>query len=121
MPLVILGIIVVVGACLMIYYQIGPTLKARAGNAGAASSRSSSRDSFGGYIHVEVVPELPEDAEPDDIVIPPKAGISDEAGEEEKPFEKSNDGKVLYVFNGGKTELRPLNENPDYPDDDNVG
>jgi hypothetical protein len=134
MPLVILGIIVVVGACLMIYYQIGPTLKGRTRNAGGTvSSRSSSRDAFGGYIHVDVFPEFVSHADSDldiDLDLDSDADL-------EKPFDKNEDGKVLYIFNGGKTELRPLDEaadtpkppgedgvskeNPNYPDDDNVG
>jgi hypothetical protein len=105
MPLVILGIIVVVGACLMIYYQIGPSLKSRAGRAGSISvKRSSSRDAFGGYIHVEVVPELDADT---DLNLD---SDSDSDGGGAKPYNKSGDGKVLYVFNGGKTEIRPLDE-----------
>jgi hypothetical protein len=99
MPLVILGIIVVVGACLMIYYQIGPTLRERA------------RKAEKGYIHVEVVPKLPDEG--DD---------ARDARDEEKPYDKSGDGKVLYVFNGGKTEIRPLGkDSKDDPTDSDGG
>jgi hypothetical protein len=113
MPLVVLGIIVVVGAGLMIYYQIGPTLKNRVRNGGGAPvsrSRTSSspRDSFGGYLHMEGGSDSDSDFDAD----------SDSGYGEEKPYEKSKDGKVLYVFNGGKTEIRPLGEKPDAGRDD---
>ncbi|GHU63853.1 hypothetical protein AGMMS49983_08280 [Clostridia bacterium] len=129
MPLVILGIIVAVGAILMIYYQIGPTIRNRSRNTGSASSSRSGpgsgiRDSFGGYIHLE--------SDSDFAVVSEE---EEDAPASEKSYDKNSTGKVLYVFNGGKTEIRPLaevdkqedeqnsdqDEDPNHSDDGGVG
>lgn len=105
MPLVILGIIVVVGACLMIYYQVGPSLRNRVRTPRDASypSQSGEKNTFGGYIDLE---------QDTDYEVGPK-----EDGEG-KSYGKSEDGKVLYIFNAGKTELRPLDEDKDEVEDE---
>ena len=97
MPLIILGIIAVVGAGLMIYYQVGPTLKNRVRTPRDASypSRSGEQNTFGGYI------DLKQDTDFEVVSKDGDEGIS---------YGKSQDGKVLYIFNAGKTELRSLNE-----------
>ena len=103
MPLIILGIIVVVGAGLMIYYQIGPTVRTRIKTqSGSTSSpvKSDSESSFGGFIDLEPDVDFEDEAIEDD----------DDDDGERKSYGKSSDGKVLYIFDAGKTELRPLNE-----------
>ena len=101
MPLVILGIIVVVGASLMIYYQIGPTLSNRVRTPrNTSSSKSNKNEPFGGYI--DLAPDLDLLVESDDE--------NDIGNDEGKSYGKSEDGKVLYIFDAGKTEIRPLEE-----------
>jgi hypothetical protein len=130
----------------MIYYQIGPTRKGRTRNTGGAvSSSAGSREAFGGYLHADIFPEFVGAAAPDREPDRDLDSDSDLDLDSEKPLDNSEDGKVLYIFNGGKTELRPLDEaagtpqspredggakenpnygakgNPNYPDDDDVG
>jgi hypothetical protein len=102
----ILGIIVLIGACLMIYYQIGPSLRVRGRRSVSSQTSAERRDVFGGYIPVEVIPKLDSDLK------------TEKDSDPEKSYDKSGDGKVLYVFNGGKTEIRPLDESGDPSDDD---
>jgi len=91
MPLIILGLIVVLGACLLIYYQLGPKVTLRlkskptdpVGPEGAANPAEGEKDG----------------AE--------KEGDADKA--EIKP--KAEDEKVLYIFGDGERLERPLREN----------
>ena len=108
MPLIILGIIVVVGAGLMIYYQVGPTIRTRIKTpyGGQPSSPNpDSKNAFGGFIDLEAEQDL------DDESVDDEDEYEDE--DERKTYGKSSDGKVLYIFDAGKTELRPLNEEED--------
>ena len=108
MPLVILGIIVVVGAGLMIYYQIGPTLTNRVRTPrDTSSSGSNKKEPFGGYIDL---------AQGSDFVVEPDDENVIET-EEGKSYGKSEDGKVLYIFDAGKTEIRPLDEDEEKEED----
>ena len=86
MPIIILGLIVVLGACLLLYYQLGPKVTLRL---------KKSLGLFGGA----------EDG--------PGAAGGSEAKEgqvagAEGQSKASGDDKVLYIFGDGGREERPL-------------
>ena len=105
-PLIILGLIIVLGGALLIYYQLGPKvtlrLKSSLGGFGAGI--------FGGgeapapeAAEAEVVQEGA--AEVDSEQVAPEINIS-EAGKKSA----DNEGKVLFIFGDGETEVRPIRE-----------
>ncbi|MDR3364651.1 MAG: hypothetical protein LBS91_06880 [Clostridiales Family XIII bacterium] len=93
MPLVLLGLIVVVGGCLLIYYQFGPAISRRLGTGGGGYADGFRRSPEGRARYGSAGGEAADGgSEPD-----------------EKLYETSADGKVLFVFGGGEREERPLN------------
>ena len=88
MPLIILGLIVVLGVVLLIYYQLGPKVTTRLKNR---------RGAFGGG-YEDDMPPGDMDADED--------GMGSGMGEREN----RDDGKVLFIFGDGESEERPIRE-----------
>jgi hypothetical protein len=89
MPLIILGLIVVLGAALLIYYQLGPKVTLRLKNR---------RGAFGsGYEDDMPVGDMDMDDE-------------DGMGSDMGARENRDDGKVLFIFGDGESEERPIRE-----------
>ena len=109
MPLIILGLIVVLGACLLIYYQLGPKVTLRlksklsgfAGFGAAPQETSGGTESAGGESGANA-------ADPGAAELKPMR----DGGESGTPSNK----KVLYVFGDGECEERSLRDN-DGPDE----
>ena len=127
MPLIILGIIVLVGAGLMIYYQIGPSFRNRFNAAKDTSSPEYSKDkeNYGRFIELERLSVVGSDDEDDDDDDDDESenydddyDDDDDDDNERLTYGKSSDGKVLYIFDAGKTELRPLTEEDDEDDEE---
>jgi len=87
MPLIILGLIVVLGAALLIYYQLGPKVTLRLKNR---------RGAFGGGYEDDDMPMGDIDAEDEE-------GVG-------SARENRDDGKVLFIFGDGESEERPIRE-----------
>ena len=102
MPLVILGLIVVLGGALLIYYQLGPKITRRlSGGQGVFSSVFGGQD--------DGPKAAPHDEDP--------AEDEAETGDGQTGTEKvdDDDGKVLFIFGDGEREERPLGENEETP------
>ena len=95
MPLIILGLIVVLGVALLIYYQLGPkvTLRLKSGKGGMFGSGG-----FGGYSEG--------DAPDSDL----NAEENTDSADANNTGAGGGDGKVLFIFGGGEREERPINE-----------
>ena len=99
MPLVILGLIVVLGVAFLIYYQLGPKsdrLKGGLGSlfgfgGGGGDSSPSTSDS----------PDGEDASENEDVDISGEKSVKSLTGDE----------KVLYIFGDGEREERPLDKN----------
>lgn len=94
MPLIILGLIVVLGGCLLIYYQLGPKITLRLKGSGL----------FGGE---EAADETTESATTEE----PQADASaDEKSKDIHSVSDSESGKkiekVIYVYGDGEREER---------------
>ena len=108
MPLIILGLIVILGACLLIYYQLGPkvTLRLKSG--------------FGGFAGFGGASPAPGDEAPAEGQGGEGAGGAAGPGaadSPEVPFRRAAESgrgpdseKVLYVFGDGEREERSLRE-----------
>ena len=98
MPLIILGLIVVLGAALLIYYQLGPkvTLRLKSG--------------FGGFGGGPGAGSAADEAE--------AQGEAQQAGSGAKS--EPDDEKVLFIFGDGAREERPLH-NDDGQDSQDKG
>ena len=88
MPLVILGLIVVLGAALLIYYQLGPKV----------TLRLRGRSGFGGFGGADA------DADKTDE----KKSETAETGIESPAIDTADKEKVLFIFGDGEREERPL-------------
>ena len=97
MPLIILGLIVVLGAALLIYYQLGPKVTLR-----LRGNRDSSGGGPGGG-----APDTSTEADGDANADPAQESAKSKTPEDEK---------VLYVFGDGEREERPLREEGDSDD-----
>ena len=110
MPLIILGLIVILGGCLLIYYQLGPKVTLRLKN------KLSGFAGFGGFGGVDAeqreTTEGTESANEESDAAP-----SDSGGAEVKSLrgegegEALNNKKVLYVFGDGECVERSLRDN----------
>ena len=89
MPIIILGLIVVLGAALLIYYQLGPKVTLR-----LKKNRSEYGGGFGGYSE-----DNPQDGDFN------SDGVQDDANPTHV-----DDGKVLFIFGDGEREERPISE-----------
>ena len=103
MPLIILGLIVVLGGCLLIYYQLGPKvtlrLKSRFGGGGAAQEGAQGAEGAAGA-----------------------AGAAGDTGAgAEKEESKADDEKILYVFGDGGREERSLHKDKKGEEEDGQG
>ena len=117
MPLFILGAIVVLGGCLLLYYQLGPkvTLRLKSGLFGggpaAAAEDPKPEEATGGEAEPEAVSET-ETAE----------GSEDDKGSETlKAVPPRNQSKtvekVIYVYGDGEREERTLSGNDGQEED----
>ena len=101
MPLVILGLIVVLGGALLIYYQLGPKVTKRL-NSGPnffSSLFGGQEGNPGGFQNAE------------DDANAPDAGAGQTGAE--KGLE--DDGKVLFIFGDGEREERSFGEDGGSP------
>jgi len=109
MPLIILGLIVILGGCLLIYYQLGPKVTLRLKN------KLSGLGGFGGFGGFGAQDETAGGAEGADAGQEGAQANPGDAeakswrseGESETPDNK----KVLYVFGDGEREERSLRDN----------
>jgi len=109
MPLIILGIIVVGGALFLVLSHFKPDIgrRLRGGYGGFG---------FGGFDRLGAIQDennkfkMPFDGE-----APPEAGAEGEqTGDAAQASEnRTDDGKVLFIFGSGEREERSLNENGD--------
>jgi|GEM_PF-3292345 len=107
MPLVILGLIVILGGCFLIYYQLGPKITLRLKGARGAFSPGQSD----AYADADAgSPEDEADSEND--------GAGEETGPEAEKPQKIKDDKVLYIFGDGEREERSLREDDEHGEDD---
>ncbi|MCL2111497.1 MAG: hypothetical protein FWH32_04475 [Clostridiales bacterium] len=90
MALIILGLIVVLGGCLLIYYQLGPKVTMRL--------KGGFGNIFGGPA-----------ADGEIVDVDPVTTYRDEP---------VSDGKVIYVFGDGAREERPLREDDGQGDEE---
>ena len=97
MPLIILGLIVVLGGALLIYYQLGPkvTLRLKSGFGGGGPFASA-----------------PNEAEGE------KATESETGADAGEKQEKEEDEKILYIFGAGEREERSLRKDGQAEDDE---
>ena len=101
MPLVILGLIVVLGGALLIYYQLGPKVTKR------LNSGSNFFSSIFGAPQGNAAQSQYADAE---------AGAPDaDAGQAGAGNDADGDGKVLFIFGEGAREERPVGEDEENP------
>ena len=99
MPLIILGLIVVLGAALLIYYQLGPKVTLKLKNA-----RGGGFGGFGGN----------DEMDSEDASAQAKDQTDGDSGEQDNAEKKDNsDGKVLFIFGDGEREERPIREDDD--------
>jgi hypothetical protein len=98
MPLIILGLIVVLGAALLIYYQLGPKVTLRLKGANKFGAAASDDDDGA---------EAGDGEDLDDLDADFAAGTAD--GKEKK----AEDEKVLYIFGDGERMERPLKSDGD--------
>jgi hypothetical protein len=103
MPLIILGLIVVLGAALLIYYQLGPKVTLR------LRSRQSGFGGFGGAPEDDASADVPGDEGS-------RESTDSDLAEDGKKASES-DGKVLFIFGDGESEERPIRED-DKPRED---
>ena len=96
MPLIILGLIVVLGGCLLIYYQLGPKVTMRlkgAGSLGEAPADETNEAAGGPTVAAA-------------------EGTGEKAAETPRRVEK-----VIYVYGDGEREERTLSSDDDQPAD----
>jgi len=109
MPLIILGLIVVLGACLLIYYQLGPKVTLR------LKDKLSGFAGFGGFGGFDA--EQPGTTDGVDGANESGGAPSDPGVAEVKSLRGESEGdalnnkKVLYVFGDGECEERSLRDN----------
>ena len=104
MPLIILGLIVVLGGCLLIYYQLGPkvTLRLKSGFGGMGGADAGGADAGAGADGAQGAPGDAGGADAKGGAASPGSGdAGGKAGADEGE-------KVLYVFGDGEREERPL-------------
>ena len=101
MPLIILGLIVVLGACLLIYYQLGPkvTRRLKSGQSIFGSVFGSQDGNSGNFYAAGAETDTPEA----------------DAGQDGAGKGEDDDGKVLFIFGDGEREERLLGEDGQGP------
>ena len=107
MPLIILGLIVVLGASLLIYYQLGPkvTSRLRSGQGLFGSVFGGQGENQANFNNAGGDTDMP-DAE---------------AGQEGVGKGEDDDGKVLFIFGDGEREERMLGEDGTSPPHEDSG
>ena len=99
MPLIILGLIVILGGCLLIYYQLGPkiTLRLKGGRNIFGSGESG-------------VYEAADTENADETAKVENEGAAADAGQDNVKPQKIKDDKVLYIFGNGEREERSFRD-----------
>jgi len=98
MPLIILGLIVVLGAALLIYYQLGPKVTLKLKNARGGGG-------FGGFGAYNG-DDAGQNAENGDS----EQAVSDSDMREAVKKSDGNEGKVIFIFGDGESEERPIRD-----------
>ena len=131
MPLIILGLIVILGACLLIYYQLGPKVTKRLGGGiGSGSGSGGGSGGFGGLGGLGALFGMQDPNAQNPNAQGP--GFSQGAGagpgqgsaggdggftaNEAEPDGKTgdeSDGKVLFIFGDGERVERTLDGDDD--------